>query len=78
MRHIHIVFQFDSIEQASIITRSLQPELKKDIPDTTITIDCDQNKVIINISAKNTSALRAASNSYLRWIQTAVNITNVL
>lgn len=78
MRNIHMVFQCDSTEQALIITRSLQPELKKDIPDTTITIDCDKNKVIVDISAKNTSALRAASNSYLRWIQTALNITNVL
>ena len=76
MRNIHMVFQFDSVQQALIINQSLQPELKKDIPDTTITINCDQNRLIVDISAKNTSALRAASNSYLRWIQTALNITN--
>ena len=76
MRQIEMVFKLDSEEQASIIDRSLQPEMKKDIPNTTINLIRDKNTLTLSISAKNTSALRAASNSYIRWIHTALNVTN--
>jgi len=78
MRQIQMVFTLDSPKQASIISRSLQPEIKKDIPGTSISLNSKENILTLIIEAKNTSALRAASNSYIRWIQTALNITNTI
>jgi tRNA threonylcarbamoyladenosine modification (KEOPS) complex Pcc1 subunit len=76
MRQIHMIFTLDSPHQAETVYNSLQPELKKDVPNTDIKLEHDQNILSLTITAKNTSTLRAASNSYIRWIQTALNITN--
>jgi len=71
-----MIFTLDSPHQAATVYNSLQPELKKDVPNTDIKLEHDQNILSLTITAKNTSTLRAASNSYIRWIQTALNITN--
>ncbi len=76
MRRINLIFELDSPNQAEIVYKSLQPELKKGSLKTDIEISCYLNTLSLTINAENTSALRAASNSYIHWIQTAVNITN--
>ena len=78
MNQIQILFELATAQQATIINQSLQPELRKDIPNTEIQLHCNKNTLTLTITAKNTSALRAASNSYIRWIQTALNITNAI
>lgn len=76
MPQINMIFELDSPNQAEIVYKSLQPELRKSIPKTDIELTFNQNTLSLSITAKNTSTLRAASNSYIHWIQTAINITN--
>lgn len=54
---------------AEIVYRSLYPEIKSP-PSTRIKVDLDVDGCFINvhIKADSLSSLRAAVNSYLRWI----------
>ena len=72
----NFVFQLDSKEDADIIIRSLKPELKKRISNTKIDIKISEKKILLNIEAENISSIRAACNSYLRWIKTALDVKN--
>ena len=74
MRHAKFVFVFDSDEEARVVAESLIPEVKQKIPKTNIEISVFKNKFFMEIEAKDTSSLRAACNSYLRWINTALNV----
>jgi len=47
------------------------------VPRTKVEIKNNKNKLVLNIIADDVSALRAAVNSYLRWIKTAVDMSNV-
>ena len=69
---------FDSPQKAEIIAGSLLPEIQKNIPHTTIDMKIEENKMILTIHAEQTNTLRAACNSYIRWIQTAVSIQDTL
>jgi len=70
----NFIFYFDSENEAEIIFNSLNPESKNKIPKTNVKIFVDKNKLELNIESKDISSLRAASNSYLRWINTALNV----
>ena len=74
MKKAEFVFYFDTEKEAEIISKSLNPEIKNKIPKTKIEVELLENKFILIIKAKDTSTLRAASNSYLRWINTALNV----
>ena len=54
---------------ADVVARSLHPETKRDIPRSEVKIKEDETFVCIEITAKDTSSLRAALNSYLRWMK---------
>ncbi|MDI6917534.1 MAG: KEOPS complex subunit Pcc1 [Thermoplasmatales archaeon] len=72
------VFTFTLDEfTADIIAKSLLPESKRILPRTKVEIENKKNKLILSIMADDVSALRAAINSYLRWIKTAVDMSNV-
>jgi tRNA threonylcarbamoyladenosine modification (KEOPS) complex Pcc1 subunit len=74
MKIANFVFNFDTSEEAKIIAESLNPEIKHKIPKTNIDITLRENILSIVIEAKDLSSLRAACNSYLRWINTALNV----
>ena len=74
MTSIKIVFDFDSNKEAKIIAESLDPEIKHKIPKTNIEVSLSEKKFILKIEANDVSSLRAACNSYLRWINTALNV----
>jgi len=69
---------FNSEEEAKIILKSISPEIKKKISNTEVDLKSSGNIVFLVIKSKNTSSLRAACNSYLRWINTAHSINNVI
>lgn len=69
---------FNSEEEAKIILKSISPEIKKKISNTEINLHLTKNIIFLEIRSKNTSSLRAACNSYLRWINTAYSINNVV
>ena len=71
-------FTFELDEKTSgIVAKSLLPESKRIVPRTKVEIKNNKNKLVLNIIADDVSALRAAVNSYLRWIKTAVDMSNV-
>lgn len=74
MKTASFVFNFDTKKEAEVVARSLDPEIKHKIPKTDVTVSLSDRTFTIEIQAKDTSSLRAACNSYLRWINTALNV----
>jgi len=74
MKSAKIVFNFDSEKEAKIISESLYPEIKHRIPKTNVEVYLSKKTFSLEIKAKDISSLRAACNSYLRWINTALNV----
>jgi tRNA threonylcarbamoyladenosine modification (KEOPS) complex Pcc1 subunit len=74
MKSASFTFRFDSKKEARIIYESLDPEIKHKIPKTNVKVSISDNNFFLTIEAKDISSLRAACNSYLRWINTALNV----
>lgn len=74
MKSAEFVFIFDTNEEARIVAKSLDPEIKHKIPKTKVDILTKEDKIILKISADDISSLRAACNSYLRWISVALDV----
>ena len=74
----HFIINFGSEEEANIVTRALQPEIDHKIPKTKIITKTDNKKFFLTIESKDVSSLRAACNSYLRWINTAIKVKKTL
>ena len=72
-----ITIEFDTVEAARIVYESLRPELSKKIPQTKTTVTQSDNILKLTITAKTTPVLRAAINSYSRWIQTAFHVQQI-
>ena len=77
MKKASFTFNFDSKSDAKIILESVNPEVKHKIPKTDVEILISENKLFLNIVASDTSSLRAAVNSYLRWMITALNVKKI-
>ena len=72
-----LTIKFDTKEQARIVYESLLPELSKKIPQTNCTVTLVEQSLILSLRAHTTAVLRAALNSYGRWIQTAMNVEQI-
>jgi len=58
-----------------IIIKALKPELESGISDRSkVIIKTSEEGLIIDVSAADITALRAAVNSYLYWIQGIIDI----
>lgn len=78
MANVRFVFDFNSIKEAKVVAESLNPEIRHKIPKTDIDISISKKTLLLNIEAKDVSSLRAACNSYLRWINTALNVARMI
>ena len=78
MRIAKFVFVFDSIDEARIIAESLSPEISHKIPKTNVKTSLSGKTFSIAVESLDISSLRAACNSYLRWINTALNVKNIV
>lgn len=56
---------------AEVIAGSLSPELGEKIPRTTVSVDRNGDELVVKIEAEDQNALRAALNSYIRWMNVA-------
>lgn len=61
-------------EGADILRASLSPEAGREVPRTRVTVRGDGEIAEVLAEAEDTSALRAALNSYLRWAQVALDV----
>lgn len=68
------VLNFDTKDDAKIVFESLEPEIKNKIPKTDIKVSFSNKTINLEIEAKDINSLRAACNSFLRWINTALNV----
>jgi len=78
MKKACFVFDFNTAKEAEIIAEALDPEIKHKIPKTNVKVSLSNKKFILSIEAKDVSSLRAACNSYLRWINTALNVKKIV
>ena len=76
----HAVYRIpcDSVEQATRIQRALGVETRDAPPRTRITITSDAALLIVTIESDDTRGLRAATHSFLRWAQTALDVDRVV
>jgi tRNA threonylcarbamoyladenosine modification (KEOPS) complex Pcc1 subunit len=72
------IFKFDSEKELKIVDGSLSPEIKNKIPKTNVKIKIDKTTYFLEIKSDDLSSLRAAINSYLRWINTAISVKKQL
>lgn len=54
-----------------VIAQALMPEASSGVPGTKVEVSLSEGKVRISLCAEDVSALRAAVNSYLRWVKLA-------
>jgi len=78
MKNATFIFNFDSNEEAKLVAKSLSPEIKHKIPKTNIEISISKDTLSLKIESKDVSTLRAACNSYLRWINTALKVKQLV
>ena len=74
--HANFSFEFDSKEDARAIANSIEPEITHKIPKTKVDIILSENTINLKIETDDISSLRAACNSYLRWMATAQSVRN--
>ena len=70
-----IRLRFLSQRDLTIVLKGLEPEVKK--PATMrfkANLERNGNFLIVKVEAKDTVALRAALNAYLRWINSIINV----
>lgn len=60
--------------QAEVIARAISPEIGREIPRTRVRASSTRGELELDIEASDLSALRAALNSYLRWIKVAEDV----
>src|SRR2546427_10814351 len=59
---------------AAMVYEALRPETGRDVPKARVSMLARRNRLALGIAADDTSALRAAVNSYLRWADVAVRV----
>ena len=74
MKKVCFFLDFENFDEARVVYNSLNPEIKQRIPKTKIKIKLEANILKLDIEANDISSLRAACNSYLRWINTALSV----
>jgi tRNA threonylcarbamoyladenosine modification (KEOPS) complex Pcc1 subunit len=74
MKYAKFTFYFDSEDEVKVIVNSLNPEIKNKIPKTNVEVTYSGKIFFLTIETSDISSLRAACNSYLRWINTAFDV----
>lgn len=67
-------FDFDMPAQADAVEAALRPELGADVPGSRTALRRDGLALVLDVEAEDAGALRAALNSYLRWVQLALDV----
>jgi tRNA threonylcarbamoyladenosine modification (KEOPS) complex Pcc1 subunit len=65
-------------ELTNLIYKSLEPEISKEKSHSNIKLEVEPDGLRLTIEASELSGLRAALNSYIRWINCINSIRNVV
>jgi len=77
--HAVIRLNFPSERHLAIVFKALEPETKSPLTSRSrVRVEGKGKKLTLSFEAEDTSALRAAMNSYLRWIALVNNTCSVL
>jgi KEOPS complex subunit Pcc1 len=63
---------------ASTILTSISPEAGREIPRTKVKTGLEGDEVVLRMEATDLAALRAALNSYLRWMDIAEDMSKTI
>jgi len=63
-----------SKESADAILRSIRPEIEADIHERTHISLAYDGELILTITAKDLHAMRAAANTYIRWLDMCMKL----
>lgn len=63
---------------ADTILSSISPEAGREIPRTKVHVARDGADVVLSVEAMDLAAMRAALNSYLRWMVIAEDMSNTI
>ncbi len=66
-----------SSTEARRLGRTLQPEVAREVPRARAGVRTSGSSVVLTIDARDTSALRAALNTYLSWVGLIVETERV-
>ena len=74
----NIAVEFESSEQAKIIHDAIILEFET-APDfrSSMTIELDESRILINIDAEDSTSFRASVNSAIKWIKLALEINKL-
>jgi tRNA threonylcarbamoyladenosine modification (KEOPS) complex Pcc1 subunit len=74
-----IRLKVSSARQLKAIVASLSPEVNKPGFDRArVTLGSDEGFLVIGVEADDTVALRSTLNAYLRWVNSMMNVVEVL
>ena len=59
--------------RSEFLAKTLKPETVRSIPRTSVDVDVEDGELVIRVMAEDVNALRAALNSYIRWIKLALD-----
>ncbi len=70
---------FPSEKQLAALVAALTPEVSRQIGvRSNVTVKTDALFLVVDVEAEDTVALRAALNSYLRWINSMINVLDAV
>jgi tRNA threonylcarbamoyladenosine modification (KEOPS) complex Pcc1 subunit len=76
MINAEVIIQL-SPEISAIVEKSLIPEAEHPVSQrSNVEIRADEGRLTISMEASDVTALRAAFNSYLRWVEAIINVVD--
>ena len=74
-----IRLKFNDSKQLSTILNAIKPETQTmQTTRASVKLEKDDNYLLLSVEAEDTTALRATLNAYLRWIQSTLNVIEVV
>ena len=71
--------RFSSEKRLVALVNALTPEVNRQIASRSeVTLKRDFQVLVLDVEAKDTVALRATLNAYLRWINSTVNVLETI
>jgi KEOPS complex subunit Pcc1 len=65
-------------KHSDLLIQTLKPETATDLPRTKVEIGTEEGGLVIRVMAEDATALRAALNSYIRWLKLALDTEEVI
>ena len=73
-----VKIKMHSNQQLVSILEALRPEIKKSSHRSKVDLNREGLKIVVRVESKDTIALRATLNTYLRWINSTIDSLDVL